>query len=46
MSTYLTKGRIREKMDAEEEFDEISSLLDCYSMKLYFKRRKHNWRLL
>jgi len=28
------------KLDAEEVFEEIVSLLHCYSMKLYNKRRK------
>jgi len=27
------------KLDAEEIFEEIVSLLHCYSMKLYSKRR-------
>lgn len=29
-----------EKLDAEEIFEEIISLLHCYSMKMYSKRRK------
>lgn len=28
-----------EKLDSEEIFEEIVSLLDCYSMKLYSKRK-------
>jgi predicted site-specific integrase-resolvase len=29
-----------DKLDSEEIFEEIISLLDCYSMKLYSKRKK------
>lgn len=29
-----------EKLDSEEIFEEIISLLHCYSMKLYSKRKK------
>jgi putative resolvase len=30
------------KLDSQEIFEEIISLLHCYSMKLYSKRRKKN----
>ena len=30
------------KLDSEEVFEEIISMLHCYSMKLYSKRRKHS----
>jgi putative resolvase len=29
-----------EKLDSQEIFEEIVSLLHCYSMKLYSKRKK------
>ena len=30
------------KLDAEEVFEEIVSMLHCYSMKMYSKRRNHS----
>ena len=30
------------KLDSEEVFEEIVSMLDCYSMKMYSKRRNHS----
>lgn len=30
-----------EKLDSEEVFDDIVSLLNCYSMKMYSKRNQH-----
>jgi predicted site-specific integrase-resolvase len=30
------------KLDREEVFEEIISMLDCYSMKMYSKRRNHS----
>ena len=30
------------KLDSEEVFEEIVSMLHCYSMKMYSKRRKHS----
>ena len=32
------------KLDREEIFEEIISLLHCYSMKLYSKRKAHKIR--
>ena len=29
-----------EKLDSQEVFEEIVAMLNCYSMKLYSKRRK------
>ena len=31
-----------EKLDSDEVFEEIVSLLHCYSMKMYSKRRNHS----
>ena len=31
-----------QKMDSEEIFDEIISMLHCYSMKLYSRRKNHS----
>jgi len=30
------------KFDSEEVFEEIISMLHCYSMKIYSKRRNHS----
>jgi predicted site-specific integrase-resolvase len=30
------------KLDSEEVFEEIISMLHCYSMKMYSKRRNHS----
>jgi predicted site-specific integrase-resolvase len=35
-----------EKLDSEEIFEEIISLLHCYSMKLYSKRRKQKLEIV
>ena len=31
-----------DKLDREELFEEIKSMLHCYSMKMYSKRRNHS----
>jgi len=33
---------VNAKLDSEEIFEEIVSMLHCYSMKLYLKRRNHS----
>ncbi len=30
------------KLDSEEVFEEIASMLHCYSMKMYSKRKNHS----
>ena len=40
LSSYVKKGWIKvTTLDAQEIFEEIVSLLHCYSVKLYSKRR-------
>ena len=34
-----------EKLDAEDLFEEITSLLHCYSMKLYSRRRNNTFEI-
>ena len=38
----VISGTGDQKMDSEEIFDEILSMLHCYSMKLYSRRKNHS----
>ena len=39
LTKYVKESKISEKLDSEEIFEEIISLLHCYSMKMYSSRK-------